>query len=201
MTGSPVLTWQGTGLFEVRQVPNGGANDCDQATPILGVGYFGWNTAGPTTDGPSNCAPIFRDLWVAWTAPTTDSYRFTMCGKTTLDTVRALHDGTSCPPGASIPRDDNACGQQSELTAVVTLGNSYLIQIGAAVDGEVGSGNLGIFEDTCSPIIHDDANSDNRHSMLVFVSRRRKFHCWFRDPVAGGAFFNTSNAISLQIQP
>ena len=154
-------TWQGTGFFEIRQVPNGGANDCAQATPIQDTGYFAWNTAGTTTDGPSNCAPVFRDLWFAWTAPSTDVYRFTMCGKTTLDTVLAVYDGTSCPPGASLACDDNACGEQSEVTLAVVAGNAYLIQIGAAIDGEVGSGELGIFSDACSAFSNDDALEEN----------------------------------------
>ena len=42
-------------------------------------------------------------------------------------------------------------------------------------------------------------NSDAKHSLAAFIGSTRNFQHWFRDPAGGGAFFNTSNAISIPI--
>lgn len=44
-------------------------------------------------------------------------------------------------------------------------------------------------------------NSDAKHSVLAFVGATRHFQFWFRDPLAGGARFNTSDAIPIVILP
>ncbi len=44
-------------------------------------------------------------------------------------------------------------------------------------------------------------NSDAKHSVAGFVGSTRNFQHWFRDPAAGGAFFNTSNAVSIVVVP
>jgi hypothetical protein len=44
-------------------------------------------------------------------------------------------------------------------------------------------------------------NSDAKHSVASFVGSTRHFQYWFRDPMGGGAAFNTSNAISIGILP
>jgi hypothetical protein len=44
-------------------------------------------------------------------------------------------------------------------------------------------------------------NSDPKHSLTPYVGTSRNFQYWFRDPTAGDAFFNTSNAISIAILP
>jgi hypothetical protein len=44
-------------------------------------------------------------------------------------------------------------------------------------------------------------NSDAKHSLVAFIGSTRNFQYWFRDPAAGGALFNTSNAVSITIVP
>ncbi len=44
-------------------------------------------------------------------------------------------------------------------------------------------------------------NSDSAHSLAAFVGSTRNFQNWFRDPAGGGAFFNTSNALSITVAP
>jgi hypothetical protein len=44
-------------------------------------------------------------------------------------------------------------------------------------------------------------NSDAQHSLAGFEGLARKFQYWFRDPAAGGAFFNTSNALNIYVRP
>jgi hypothetical protein len=154
-------TWQGSGTFEMSQVPNGGSNDCVNAVPITGTGFFPWNNAGLTEDGTSECVNIYKDLWYAWTAPTTDYYTFSLCGKTTLNSVLVLYEGTSCPPSVVLGCSDDDCATQSEITTVVSAGLTYLIRLGAANAGETGSGLLGIHDDACSPLANDDLLEEN----------------------------------------
>ncbi len=56
----------------------------------------------------------------------------------------------------------------------------------------VSSGNVATY-------VHE--NSDSKHSLVAFVGMVRNFQHWYRDPMGGGAGFNTSNAISLMIEP
>jgi hypothetical protein len=44
-------------------------------------------------------------------------------------------------------------------------------------------------------------NSDAKHTLSAHVGAPRKFQYWHRDPMGGGAAFNTSNAISIDILP
>ncbi len=44
-------------------------------------------------------------------------------------------------------------------------------------------------------------NSDAKHSLAAFIGSTRNFQHWFRDPAAGGAFLNTSNAMSITVAP
>ncbi len=48
---------------------------------------------------------------------------------------------------------------------------------------------------------YTDDNSNAKHSLSGFVGNTRNFQHWFRDPMAGGAAFNTSNALSISIPP
>lgn len=42
---------------------------------------------------------------------------------------------------------------------------------------------------------------DNSVDFSAHVSTTRNFQHWFRDPVAGGAAFNTSNGLAIPILP
>lgn len=44
-------------------------------------------------------------------------------------------------------------------------------------------------------------NSDAQHSLQAYAGSTRRFQHWFRDSMGGGALFNTSNAISILIEP
>jgi Tol biopolymer transport system component len=44
-------------------------------------------------------------------------------------------------------------------------------------------------------------NSDAKHGLAGFVNTTRNFQYWFRDPMGGGALFNTSSAISIPVLP
>jgi Tol biopolymer transport system component len=74
------------------------------------------------------------------------------------------------------------------------FGNGFMCTTGGIVRGAVvlGVGNVATYT-------YD--NSDAKHSLGGFVSTTRNFQHWFRDPMGGGAFFNTSNAVSILIEP
>jgi Tol biopolymer transport system component len=76
----------------------------------------------------------------------------------------------------------------------VPFGNGFLCATGSIVRGAVvmGVGNVATYT---------YANSDTQHSLAAFIGSTRNFQHWFRDPSGGGAFFNTSNAISIPILP
>ena len=76
----------------------------------------------------------------------------------------------------------------------IPFGNGTLCTIGGIRRGAVvlASGNSASYT-------YD--NSGPKRDLSGFVNTTRHFQNWFRDPMGGGAFFNTSNAISIQILP
>ncbi len=76
----------------------------------------------------------------------------------------------------------------------VPFGNGFMCTTGDITRGAVvlGAGNAATYT-------YD--NSDAKHSLAAYVGMTRNFQYWFRDPMGGGAFFNTSNAISIAITP
>ncbi len=76
----------------------------------------------------------------------------------------------------------------------VAFGNGFLCASGGLVRGGVvvASGNSASWT-------YD--NSDAKHSLSGQVGLTRRFQHWFRDPMGGGAAFNTSNGIAIAILP
>ena len=44
-------------------------------------------------------------------------------------------------------------------------------------------------------------NSDGVHSLLAFAGSTRNFQYWYRDSAAGGANFNLSDGLSVELLP
>ncbi len=76
----------------------------------------------------------------------------------------------------------------------IPFGNGFLCATNDIVRGVViaAVGNLAAYT-------YD--NSDPRHSLGAYAFTNRNFQYWFRDPLGGGAFFNTSNAIAITLFP
>ncbi len=76
----------------------------------------------------------------------------------------------------------------------IPYGNGFLCASGDVVRGEVitAAGNRATYS-------YD--NSGPKHRLGAYVGSTRNFQYWFRDPMHGGALFNTSNAISITIFP
>jgi hypothetical protein len=120
---------------------SGGSDTCATATAIAGNGPFNGDNIGATTDGPSNCGLLGRDVWYNWTAATSGSTTFSLCGST-YDTAMSVYDTTACT-GALLACNDDFCAFQSQVSVAVTAGNSYKIQIGG-FNGSTGNFVLNI---------------------------------------------------------
>ncbi len=78
--------------------------------------------------------------------------------------------------------------------AQVPFGNGFLCTTGDLVRGAVTQA-----AQYFATYTYD--NSDAKHSLAAHAGTTRNFQFWFRDQWAGGAFFNTSNAVSIAILP
>ncbi len=78
--------------------------------------------------------------------------------------------------------------------AQIAFGNGLLCTTGGIARGAIvmSVGNVATYT-------YD--NSDARHGLSAFIGSTRNFQHWFRDPAGGGAFFNTSNAMSIAVAP
>jgi Tol biopolymer transport system component len=83
---------------------------------------------------------------------------------------------------------------QGANQAQVPFGNGFL-----CVTDDIARGTVTHAEIYIATYVYD--NSDPAHSLAAYVGTTRNFQYWFRDPVAGGAFFNTSNAVSIAVLP
>ncbi len=74
------------------------------------------------------------------------------------------------------------------------FGNGFMCTAGGVVRGAVVSGSA-----NSASYTYD--NSDGQHDLSAHIGSTRHFQHWFRDPMGGGAAFNTSNATSVSIAP
>jgi hypothetical protein len=76
----------------------------------------------------------------------------------------------------------------------VPFGNGLL-----CASGNLRRGDIVVAINNTATISYD--NSTPKRSLTAFVGTNRKFQNWFRDPMGGGASFNTSNAVAIDILP
>ncbi len=76
----------------------------------------------------------------------------------------------------------------------IPFGNGFLCTTAGIVRGAIVMGVSNVATYTYD-------NSDAKHSLAAFIGSTRNFQHWFRDPAAGGAFLNTSNAMSITVAP
>ncbi len=76
--------------------------------------------------------------------------------------------------------------------AQVPFGNGF-----RCVNGQLVRGAVTVASGNSTYYVYD--NSDNKHSLGAFVGSLRHFQYWFRDPMAGGAAFNLSNAFKYVV--
>ena len=119
-----------------------GADSCTTPDVLVGTGVFNFdNTLATTgTEGQTEAicnqlasSAILTDVWFTWTATSSGTVLIQTCNITGVDTKIALYAGNTCPTaGTSLACNDDNCsvGFQSSLSAPVTAGNSYVIQLG-----------------------------------------------------------------------
>ena len=137
-----------------------GSDNVAAPTPITGTGLFPFDLVSATTSNEGNmtsCLPwsatftypyADNDVWWCWTATCDGSVTLSTCGLTTADTVIAIYPGQfGCQGPGNLPPlccNNSFCGQQSELTCVVTCGQTYLIQVGTPYMAVSGIGQLSV---------------------------------------------------------
>jgi hypothetical protein len=140
-----------------------GADQCSMAQPIAGTGTFAFSSVGATTGAEGQAEPsclfvgstaIYNDVWFTWNATFTGVARLETCSLATFDTKAAAYAGTSCPPGAALGCNDDACALQTRLQWQVTMGQDYLIQLGSFSTTVTGSGSFTLQQYV--PITGDD---------------------------------------------
>jgi hypothetical protein len=151
----------GAGSFRVLTTSAGvGHDECGAPLPITGLGPFTYDNTQATTgcQGQQDQAcsafgqtGIARDLWFAWTAPTTDRYQISNCGTNGscspagCDTKLAVYAGTSCPSTPALACDDDGCdvlGGASQVCFDATAGQTYLVQLGSYPGSPGGPGSF-----------------------------------------------------------
>lgn len=122
-------------------------DDCANAMAV-GNGATAFNTTGASTDGAADALCDFfgsdqigQDIWFLYEATCDGTLTVSLCGSV-YDTRLAIYDGADCG-GAIVTCNDDFCGVQSQGTAQVTTGSSYLIRVGAYLEA-TGSGTMNI---------------------------------------------------------
>ena len=104
------------------------ANDnCASAIAVGDVVDLPFNTTAATFDGPGACiASGVKNIWYCFTAPGSGNTTISTCNSS-YDTKIAAYAGCSCPVGAPIACNDDACGSdgyKSSMTIPVVGANS-----------------------------------------------------------------------------
>jgi len=136
-----------------------GTDSCTTPTVIAGFGSFPADNsaAAAGNDALPGCASIGRDVWFTWNAPVSGPIVINNCGTMTNDSVIAVYAGTSCPGGAALACNDDACAPLSSLTFTATAATDYVIQIGSWSTSAGGSGTFTISGPTPPPANDDCA--------------------------------------------
>ena len=132
-------------------------NNCNNAKAVGDVTNMAFNTTEATFDGPGHYINS-PNVWYCYTATCTGCATISLAGSS-FDTKLAVYDGCGCYPSAGdlIKKNDDAIGQQSEVTIAVKAGNQYLIEIGGFNPSVTGQGILNI---SCDSLISEPTNDD-----------------------------------------
>ena len=217
ITYAPAVTAMGVDLSAyIGYGYTGTATVYDPSNAVLGTVNYTLVTGGPERFflGWANAGGIGRveisNVTWSW-SPKIDDHAYGSCGG--LGTKYCVANPNSAGAPADISASGSASSSAGDLTLTSTpvpnqngiffhgmnqaqnpFGNGFMCTTGGIVRGAVvmAVGNVATYT-------YD--NSDARHSMGAFIGTTRNCQHWFRDPPAGGAFFNTSNAISIAILP
>lgn len=86
-------------------------------------------TMGRTNNYSGSCVGgSGRDVIYAFTPPVTQTYRVSLCGSS-FDTGLYIRTGGTCPGSTEVACNNNFCGLQSELDALLSAGVQYYIVV------------------------------------------------------------------------
>ena len=125
-----------------------GSDSCATPTVIMGQGMFAYDITMATqgTEGQNETLcdiggtiGVAADVWFEWTADATGRARLSTCGGVD-DTKVVIWPGGACPTdGTSLScKDDSDCALQTTVVWDVTMGTTYLLQVGLWFDPMIG---------------------------------------------------------------
>ncbi len=143
-------------------------DDCGNAFPIAGDGFFPYSTIHATTDGYAEPSCNFNfddriknDVWFCWTAPCTGTATITDCHLALGDSRIAVYDGCACPAEEADPIacGDDQCGPfnlNSYLTFDAVAGQDYMIRVGNFPYPFILIPAVGLMHIECEPAMDND---------------------------------------------
>ncbi len=114
-------------------------NDCANAIPVIDGGSYNGTLTGATRDGAGTCGSSGNspDVWYVFTAPYDGTLTVATCGGASWDTVLGVWD--ECPgTGTEVSCNDDSCGLQSTVFAVISNGEDYFIRVSSFSNGAGG---------------------------------------------------------------
>lgn len=125
-------------------------DDCDDAIPIAGEGFFDFENTHATPEEPydmchyTGAYPPTHDVWYCWTSPCDGPVTVETCGLTTVDTQLAVYPGCDCDEEFELECNNDSCGYQSHVKFMAIAGQTYRIQVGTRIELGGGSGQFRI---------------------------------------------------------
>ncbi|MFM7261919.1 MAG: hypothetical protein ACKO3W_15110, partial [bacterium] len=143
--GSTTIPAAGTLSIGFTPPPPPGSNCAQPLAGAVGTNAFD-STNSPTQTAIVGCGTnhtIYKSMYFAFTAPSTDSFTFSLCGGATFDSrIAVMNDCT--PANGVLACNDDSCALQSSTTTGLTQGQSVIVVVGGYGAGGGGPGTLTI---------------------------------------------------------
>ncbi|MCZ6837581.1 MAG: hypothetical protein O7G85_17535 [Planctomycetota bacterium] len=131
-------------------------DDCDNAR-FIGNGAILFDTSGASTDGPTDCLTLQKDIWFCHQVECTGEVTISLCGSS-YDAQFAVYD--SCDPAtmALLACAQGGCTEPSIITLNATQGDVLKIRVGGQ-SGDSGQGTLTISCEVPIPVNDECINA------------------------------------------
>jgi len=140
-------------------------DDCGGATPIAAGGApTAFDTTRATSGEPSapggGCAGtgIYKDVWFTFAPVRGGLCSLSLCGGATFDTRLEVWDACPDAGGAVVACNDDGCGPQSSMNAILLCSRTYLVRVAGFGPASAGPGALSVTDgplDCASPCPED----------------------------------------------
>ncbi len=165
-------------------------DDCANSKAVGNVTNLAFDTTNATFDGPGHFMNS-PNVWYCYTATCTGGATISLKGSS-FDTKLAVYDGCNCYPasGALIKANDDAHGQQSEVSLPVVSGHTYLIEVGGYNANTKGQGVLTI---TCDAQANAPANDTCANAQQIGNVNNQPFNTTYATFDGPGHCLNSPN--------